>query len=83
MCGEQRIILGTPAPEDGLFVLRTRLPMKRFCGGDLRFCIDGTDQLFVPVKPDEPFLYLKKLESAGCALRNGQCGVVIKRKPDA
>ena len=81
-CGDEEMILGTPVPENGDFVLRTRLPIKRFCGGNLEFTIVG-DESFIPVSPDEPFLYLKDLTDAIFAVRNGQCGVIIKKKPDA
>ena len=81
-CGENQTLLGTPVPENGAFVLRTRLPKKRFCGDKMEFTIDG-DKAFLPVSPDEPFLHLADLKDAIFAVCNGQCGVIIKKKPDA
>ena len=74
--------LGILVPQGGWFVLETRLPVKRFGDGVLRFFVtpkypsgQGT---FIAVYPDEPFAYLTRLKNAFLDYRNGQAGVVIK-----
>ena len=70
-----KLLLGTPIPEGDYYRLRTMLPAKRFLGDIPKFCL--RQEMFVPVRPDEPFLYLKDLRYAVFAVRNGESGVVI------
>lgn len=78
--GEQN--LGVLTPMDDGFGLRTKLPVKRFSGSPLRFCIcaktDALSGSFTPIYPEEPFSYLEKLKTAYLVKRNGQLGVIIK-----
>ena len=77
--------LGILVPEDGAFVLRTRLPVKRLGEGPLRFEAVPKQtrrrENFIPLSPEEPFRYLQRLENAYLQIRNGQAGVVLREVP--
>ncbi len=81
-CGERTENLGIPVPEGSRFVLRTRIPVKRLGEGDLSIRAEPkhTDlgEKFVPLAPEEPFRYLRRLQDAFLQTRNGQIGVVLK-----
>ena len=80
-CGETEINLGIPAPEDGKFVLRTKIPIKRVGEGELSFRAvpkhADLTQNFVPISPEEPFAYLQRLQNAFLQVREGKVGVII------
>lgn len=76
-CENGRLLLGTPTPEGDCYRLRTRLPAKRFSGETPRFCL--RQEIFIPVRPDEPFLHLKDLKNAVFAVRNGESGIIIAK----
>lgn len=80
-CDGHHESLGILVPCGKIFGLTTKLPVKRFGAGGLRFRVmpkhpsgQGT---FVAVYPDEPFSYLSRLKNAFLENRNGQAGVVI------
>ncbi len=81
-CGERTENLGIPVPEGGRFVLRTRIPVKRL--GEGTFLIRAEPKhaelmgKFVPLSPEEPFRYLRRLQDAFLQVRDGQVGVVIQ-----
>ena len=81
-CGEKTEVLGIPVPEDGCFALRTKVPVKRLGEGEMRFSAVPKYEMprgkFIPLCPEEPFRYLKRLEHAYLEIRNGQAGVVIR-----
>lgn len=81
-CADRTEILGTPVPKDGVFVLDTRVPVKRFEKGKPTFFVTARHgQLqgkFIPIRPEEPFAYLNRLKNAYLERRNGQIGVVLK-----
>ena len=81
-CGDITENLGIPAPAGGEFYLEKRLPISRFPGGEPIFravprhtSIDGR---FIPVSPEEPFVYLQRLKDAVYGERNGIPGVILK-----
>ena len=79
--GNRTESLGIPAPDGERFCLNTRIPAKRLCEGELVIrAVPKREPLkgrFVPLSPEEPFAYLKRLKNAYLAERNGQIGVVI------
>lgn len=82
--GESTESLGIPAPKGEWFCLNARIPAKRLQSGDLviravpkREALQGR---FVPLSPEEPFGYLRRLKTAYLAVRNGQVGVVIQEQ---
>lgn len=86
-CAQKQILLGTPIPEGQVFRLRTKLPVKLFSGVTPEFRLlrklEETLEIFVPVRENEPFLHLKDLKNAVMQVRGGECGIVIKKQPDA
>ncbi len=73
--------LGLMVPSDGKLCLQTRLPAKRFEQRDVRFSLlpkhAKMTLSFIPLRPEEPFSYLRRLENAYLARRDGQIGVVL------
>lgn len=79
--GDRTEKLGIPVPEGGWFVLNTRIPAKRLSSGTLVIqAVPRHPELtnFIPVKPEEPFLYLSRIKDAYLAVRNGQVGIVLR-----
>ena len=81
-CGDRTELLGTPVPENGSFLLNTRIPVKRFGQGrPVFYAVPRHTKLqgnFIPICPEEPFAYLNRLKNAHLERRNGQLGVVLK-----
>ncbi len=81
-CGEQTVHLGIPVPEGNRFVLRTRIPVKKLGEGALLIRVEPKHtelgDRFVPLAPEEPFRYLRRLQDAFMQIRDGQVGIVIK-----
>lgn len=84
-CGERTENLGIPVPEGGQFVLRTRIPTKRLGEGPLQIlAVPKRAELgekFIPLAPEEPFRYLRRLQDAFLQVRDEQVGVVIRDHP--
>jgi len=61
-------ILGIPVPEDGHFVLRTRLPLKRLEPRSIHIRAvpkkSGLSGKLIPLSPEEPFSYISRLQNA-------------------
>lgn len=80
-CGEKAEILGIPVPENGKFILRTKLPVKKLGDGKLAFRAlpkhGAMAGKFVPLAPEEPFRYLKRLQEAVLQVRDGKVGVIL------
>ena len=66
-CAEA-IPIGILVPEQGGFVLQTRIPVKRFPAGKPEFRIlpkhAPLDIPLIPLSPEEPFQYLQRLKDA-------------------
>jgi hypothetical protein len=79
--GDKETFLGIPAPENGKFVLRTKMPVKKFPDGNFSFRAvpkhARMDEMFVPISPEEPFMYLRRLQNAYLQVREGKVGVII------
>ncbi len=80
--GEQTLRLGMLVPKNGQWVLDAKLPVKRLGQGRPDFYLKPKHapmpENFIPLHPQEPFGYLRKLENAYLASRNGSLGIVIK-----
>lgn len=73
--------IGVLIPMDDGFGLTTKIPVKRFSGKPVRFCV-APEQIrealtFVPIYPEEPFAYLERLKNAFLDVKNGQPGAMI------
>lgn len=82
VCGEKQENLGVVTPMDGGFGLDTKLPVKRLGEGEMEFLLmpkhDAAAGKFVPIYPEEPFGYIRRLKDSFLATRDGQTGIVIK-----
>lgn len=70
--------LGLCIPQGADFVVRTRLPAKRFAPGNYRFCLrqPGAER-FVPVSSNLPFDALDNLEQGKFTRRESVAGIVF------
>ena len=80
-CGGQQTNLGILVPEGGKFVLNTKVAASKLGSGTPEFtCQPRHPELqgkFIPLRPEEPFAYLHRLEDAFLARQNGELGIVI------
>ena len=85
--GDKRENLGVLVPEGDGLILNKRIPAKRFGGGVPAFTVSsgcGTQMgEFVPICPEEPFLYIHRLKSSFLQSENGKIGIRIERNPEA
>ncbi len=77
--------LGILMPEGSWLRLETKVPIKRFGSEPYHFCLMPKHAPmekgeFVPVYPEEPFAYLRRLENAVLEIRRGQTGVLLEAK---
>jgi len=74
--------LGILVPCGGGFELNTKLPVKRFGDSAPEFRLVPSKPVlegkFVPIKPEEPFAYIERLQDAYLTQKNGQPGIVIQ-----
>ena len=81
-CGEKEVALGIPVPEGRDFVLRKKLPAKKLGDGVPEFWVAPKKvtlpENWVPVRAEEPFAYLSRLEDAYLEVRNGQVGISLR-----
>ena len=80
-CGDKQVSLGILVPEGGRFVLNTKVAASKLGSGTPEFiCQPRRPELqgkFIPLRPEEPFAYLHRLEDAFLARQNGELGIVI------
>ena len=73
--------LGVLVPEDGIFCLRTKIPVKRAGEGAPRFYIEPRHEkmpeAFIPIRADEPFAYLSRLENAYLKRDGDTIGIML------
>ena len=84
---DRRESLGVLVPEGDGLILNKRIPAKRFAGGVPAFTVStgsGTQMgEFVPISPEEPFLYIHRLKSSFLETENGKIGIRIEKNPEA
>ena len=88
MCKVQLILgdtirnLGVLVPDGGCFTTNTRVPQKLFTGLEPRFEViphlRADHSTFIPVYPEEPFVYLSRLKHAHLERREGCTGIVLE-----
>lgn len=80
--GEKEVDLGIPVPEGRDFVLRKKLPAKKLGDGVPEFWVAPKKvtlpENWVPVRAEEPFAYLSRLEDAYLEVRDGQVGISLR-----
>ena len=81
-CGSRTENLGVLVPTGSEFGLEKRVAVKKLGRGVL--CLRAAPKhtadtgKFVPVYPEEPFSYIKRLQNAFLEIRNGELGVVLR-----
>lgn len=79
--------LGVLVPEKAGFFLDRKVPVKRMAGKKLQFMLSSgvkcLDDRFIPIKPEEPFLYVERLQNAFLEHQQGQLGILIKEPCEA
>lgn len=79
--------LGVVVPEGDGFVLDKMIPVKRLSGKSVRFVLstgNGTAAgKLVPVCPEEPFLYIDRLQNAFLQSENGKAYIRLEEDPEA
>ena len=86
MCKSGRINLGILVPENGSFVLNTKVPLKKIGEGDMTFSLVSKQEQrqgsFVPIYPEEPFAYLSRLKASFLVYENGIPGIQIAKSQE-
>ncbi len=77
--------LGILKPDGAGLSLETKVPAKRFDEAVFQFCLMPKHApmekgKFVPVYPEEPFAYLRRLENAVLQIRRGETGILLPEK---
>lgn len=74
--------LGIPVPEKGTFTLRCRIAAKKLGDGSISLRLvpkhSDLEGKFIPLSPEEPFQYLKRLQESVLQIRDGQVGILLK-----
>lgn len=80
-CGDITVDLGLCVPQDKQFGVDTKIPIKRLGEGTLSFRLiprhSSLEGRFVPVSPEEPFGYIRRLQMAHLALQGGAIGILF------
>ena len=68
------------------FGLDKKVPVSHLGDGEMIFLLmPKSDRLggrFIPIRPEEPFAYIMRLQDAFFTRRDGQAGVMLKEKGD-
>ena len=77
--GSRETDLGLCVPMDGGFGTDKRLPMKQCGEGKPEFFLRSKEirRTFIPLRPEEPFRYIHRLENAYLEQRGNTVGIVI------
>lgn len=84
---DKRENLGVLVPEGDSFFLDKKIPVKRIGEGIPRFSVSSGEVSqrgkFVPICPEEPFLYIDRLKNAFLQSEHGKIGIRTEEKPEA
>ena len=85
-CGKLQENLGILIPQNGIFVLDTKLAVKKIGEGEMSFTLklkqEKFSEMFVPICPEEPFAYISRLKESFLMVRDGQPGICIAKKQE-
>lgn len=83
-CGEKEENLGILVPSGKYFGLIKRIPVKKLGQGSLSFQLkprhNKLQGRFVPIRADEPFGYIQRLEQAYLACVDGHVGAMLREE---
>ena len=81
-CGDKQESLGVMIPFGQEFGLDTKIAMKRLGQGELAFKImpkRGKVEEYVPLSPEEPFGYIRRLREVYLVRQNGGLYAALKK----
>lgn len=81
-CGQCQESLGVLVPFGQEFGLDTKLPVKRLGQGALKFKVQPKHKQMhemIPLSPEEPFAYIRRLRQCYLVRMNGRCYAAIKK----
>ena len=71
--------------EDGSFSLKKKIACRHFGKGKPTFTVARNRgplaQVFIPIRPEEPFAYIHRLNDAFLEYRDGQPGIRLQKNP--
>ena len=78
--------LGVVVPDGDGCILDRKIPVKKLTAQSISFLLssgEGTvSGKFVPVSPEEPFLYIDRLKTAFLQSEHGKIGIRIEETPE-
>jgi hypothetical protein len=80
-CGDRQESLGILVPFGQEFGLDTKIAAKRIGRGELRFTVRpkrNEMKELLPLSPEEPFAYIRRLKECYLVRMNGQCYAALK-----
>jgi len=81
-CGDRHVNLGVCVPKDNAFILEKRIPAKALGDGQITLYAQPRhapmDENFVPIRAEEPFEYIEKLQKSYLCRRGETVGVVLE-----
>ncbi len=81
-CGDHTEDLGVFVPEGAWFTVNKKVPVKRLGEGQPQFRVvprhPELGEMFVPLRPEEPFAYIKRLGRAHLERRDGILGIRLE-----
>lgn len=84
---KQKENLGVLIPDGDGLLLNKRVPLKRFGHGIPEFEISSGTAVqrddFIPISPEEPFLYIHRLKDSFLQSKNGRIGIRGPKNPEA
>ena len=79
--------IGVLVPENDGVVLNKKIPIKRIGRGALRFYVSTGKSKhrgrFAVISPEEPFLYIDRLNTAFLQSEHGKIGIRLEENPEA
>ena len=85
--GDKRENIGVLIPDGEGLLLDRKIPAKRFSDTVVQFAVSSgagsKEGKFVPICPEEPFLYIDRLKNAFLASEHGKIGIRTEEHPEA
>lgn len=83
-CGDATENVGILVRNGDAFGLDKKVPVSHLGEGKMEFLLmpksDTVGGTFIPIRPEEPFAYIARLQNAFYAQQNGQACIVLKEK---
>lgn len=73
--------LGLCIPQGDMFIMCTKIPIKRFCGDSFTFMLsEKNERKVIPIQDNKPFSHLDILPQCSFSRENGKAVVIIHQK---